>query len=213
LWAHDNPALRPIFEQAGRLQTINPSLTPRDDIETATMAANLMNARIWSQTRAMAMTDVEDPEAEQQRIREERTDASLFPADVQTIAATISTLQQLQTSMEQVQAQAMGAGGNPMAGQVPEEAMSAEQLQQGYAQQGGPTGMTMMNGEGEGATMPPEGMPANAGQPGFAGAMSGMGGGPAQLQSMFSEGGVKNRVLTQQPLGGPGPGAQPPTGA
>jgi hypothetical protein len=212
LWVNDNPALGPIMKQAGRLQIINPSLTPRDDIETATMAANLLNARIWSQERAMAMTDVEDPEAEQQRIRENRTDASLFPADVQTIAATIATLQQLQTTQQEVAAQAMGAAGDPNAGMLPPEAMNGDQLQQGYAQQAGPAGMPMLNGEGEGAMPPPEAMPANSGQPGFGGQMTGMGGGPAQLQSMFSEGGVKNRVLTQQPLGGPGPGNLPPQG-
>jgi len=199
LWKDKVPALKGVLENAGALITTNPSLTPRDDLETATMAANLLNARVWSQTRAMAMTDVEDPEAEQQRIREERTDASLFPADVQTMAATIATLQQLQTSQQELQQQAMGTAGG--AGQLPPEAMTANQLQQGYAQLGGPTGMPSMNGEGEAPMGDPNAMPGNAGTPGFAGSLGGPGG--AQLQSMFAEGGVKNRVLTQQQIGNP----------
>jgi hypothetical protein len=205
LWANETSGLTDIFKAAGRLEVINPSLTPRDDIETASMAANLLSAKIWSQTRAMDMTGVEDPEAEQQRIREERTDASLFPADVQTMAATIATLQQLQTSMQQVQQQAMAAGGQSGApGQL-----SPGAIQQAYAQQSaGMTGSPMMNGAGEGMMLPPEAMPLNA-QPGmepgmgagFAGQLSGPAGGPGVLQSQFKNGEVSSRVLTQTPLG------------
>jgi hypothetical protein len=204
LWQDENAALAPIFKSAGHLSIINPSLTPRDDIETATMAANLLQSRIWSQTRAMDKTGVEDPEAEQQRIREERTDATLFPADVQTIAATIATLQQLQTTAQQVQQQAMQGPGSAPAGQL-----SPGALQQAYAgQSAGMQGSPMMNGAGEGMALPPEAMPLNA-QPGmepgagagFAGGLTGPAGGPGVLQSQFKDGEVSSRVLTQTPLG------------
>ncbi|MES4792313.1 MAG: hypothetical protein C4321_04405, partial [Chloroflexota bacterium] len=80
---------------AGALELREPSLSPRDAMETAVRAANLVAAKLWSQARAMDAVGVEDTEAEQNLIREERTDATLFPESVQLMAQLMSVLQSM----------------------------------------------------------------------------------------------------------------------
>lgn len=79
----------------GYLQIEDPSLSPRDELETMTRAINGLNAKVYSQRRAMGLVGVDDPETEQAMIREERTDATLFPQDVQVMAQLMSALQSL----------------------------------------------------------------------------------------------------------------------
>lgn len=91
-----DPTVRRVVEDGGGvLEIIDPSLMPRDDAETATRAVGLVNAKLISQARGMGLVGVEDPEQEQEIIREERTDATLFPADVQVMAQLLSALQSL----------------------------------------------------------------------------------------------------------------------
>ena len=61
-----------------------------------------------------------------------------------------------------------------------------------------------MNGPGEGAVMPPEGLTPGAPAPGGAPGGGAFAGGPgfnAVQQTMLKEGEPTNRVLLQQPLG------------
>ena len=51
---------------------------------------------MWSAKRAMDRTGVDDPEAEQDIIREEQTDATLNPAAVQVMVSLMAMMQQMQ---------------------------------------------------------------------------------------------------------------------
>ena len=50
---------RVISKGMPRLDIIDPSLSPRDEMETATRAANLVGAKLWSQARGMDAVGVE----------------------------------------------------------------------------------------------------------------------------------------------------------
>ena len=64
IWSHYNEGLADAFAQANRLTVKAPSLTPRDEMETSTMAANNVNSKLWSLRRGMDAVGIEDPEAE-----------------------------------------------------------------------------------------------------------------------------------------------------
>ena len=198
VWAAKVPDLKPIFKGPMALEIVAPSLSPRDDMETSAMASNLMNSKLWSQRRAMDRVGVDDPEQEQSMIREERTDATLFPADVQVMAQLMAVLQQLGVQNQQAQ-QAQGM--------AEQQAASMNDMR---TLGGGMQGSPMMNGEEEQPVGPPEAMPSNtpegqalAGPP-APGAAPGPGSPEFNVQSMLQEGEAKNRILTQQTLGGPG---------
>lgn len=96
LWSYTNPVIAKLIKAGGgRLDIQDPSLSPRDEMETAQRAIALMGAKIWSQRRAMDATGVDDPEIEQELIREERTDATMFPESVQVMAQLLQALQAL----------------------------------------------------------------------------------------------------------------------
>lgn len=178
VWAAKAPTLTPVFANVGKMLLKAPTLTPRDDLETATMASNLVNNKLWALKRGMDAVGVEDPEAEEQIVKEERTDASLFPADVQVQAALMTTLQQLGMQQQQMQGQ--------------QQPLTPEQAGATYAQQfGGAAGMPMMNSPEEQAQLPPEAMPSNAQ-------------GPDQMmaQTMIKEGEPSNRLMLEQQIGG-----------
>lgn len=162
----------------GFLDIEDPSLSPRDDMETATRAINLVNAKLWSQRRAMDVVGVDDPETEQDLIREERTDATMFPADVQVMAQLLGALQALGLQAPEAQAMAgqqMASGQNDLAqavgAAVPENSTSA--------QLPGDQGVVPPEAGGSLVT-PPE---------------------PAVMQGMIQNGEAKGRIMTQQKLG------------
>lgn len=193
VWGNFNEDLGNAFAMASRLVTTAPSLTPRDEMETATMAANNVNSKMWSLRRGMDKVGVEDPEAEIDVIKEERTDAALFPADVQTQTALMAQMQQMQMDLQTMQQQLGGGGagamgGNPMDQLAQQAAMAA------------PGGMPMFNQPGEQAVMPPEALTPGAPPP--AGGVPQTGPGfNAVNQQMVKEGEVTNRMLFQQPIG------------
>lgn len=214
IWSVKMPELKPMLKGPVALEITAPSLSPRDDMETSAMAANLMNSKIWSQTRAMDRVGVDDPEQEQNIIRAERTDATLFPADVQVMAQLMSVLQQLGIQNQQAQqaqqmAQQQAASAQMQEGNGPEENINA--LRAGI---GGPAGTSSMNGPGESAVLPPEAMPGNTPQgqaltgppaPAAGGpqdANAAPGGPQFQMQNMLQGGEAKNRILSSQTLGG-----------
>jgi hypothetical protein len=175
----------------GYLEILDPSLNPRDDMETMTRAVNAINNKVASQRTAMNWIGIDDPETEQDMIREERTDATMFPADVQVMAQLLGALQSLglQTPGNvQGQAQAqMGSG--------------QEALRQAL---GGSQNTTASQGMGAQAEnpaipgLPPEAQPGNASG---AGALVSPPDNQPILQGMIQGGQAKGRIMTQQKLG------------
>lgn len=191
IWVSKNEKLKPVLgDGVASLDLTPPSLMPRDDLETATMAGQLMQQRLWSQERAMDHVGVDDPEVEKDMIRSERTDAALFPADVQIIASLTATLTQLQQQQAQVQAgieaarePQAGLGAGPLLGGANPEAGLASQRAQGA-----PQGTPSLNGPGEVAPTGPEQQPTNAD--------TGPGGRSSlQSQSLIQNGEVSPRIV------------------
>lgn len=195
VWVEKDANVKKI-EQAGGavLDVSDPSLAPRDDMETATRAANLVNAKLWSQRRGMDAVHVDDPEVEQDLIREERTDATLFPADVEVMAQLMGALQSLglqpnQATQDQASATVQsGTEGlrNALGNATPQNTTSSQ-----------------LSGD-QGETPPIPGASPNAGgeQPPFGQAPQGQGqGNSALLQGRIIDGQDKGRILTQQQLG------------
>ena len=149
IWTAKNTVLTPILSGAGALTATAPSLTPRDDMETAAMAANLVNGKLWSLTKGMDRVGVDDPETEQDIIRAESTDASLFPERVQTMAQLMAMFQSM--GMEQQAQQAAAAQVNP------DQGLAAMR-----AAMGGQVGTPMMNAPEEQPLRPGPAMPDNA---------------------------------------------------
>lgn len=176
------------------LDITSPSLNPRDELETMTRALNGMNGKLWSQRRAMDAVGVDDPETEQDYIRQERTDATLFPADVQVMAQLLGALQSL--------------GLNAPAGAQAQAQGQANSGQEALAQSLGaaaPSGLPGGPGSGAGGdqaiqaqTPPVAGAnSAVAGQP----LVSGPPGNQPVMQGMLQNGQAKGRIMTQQKLG------------
>jgi hypothetical protein len=150
IWVEKVSELKEVLDGTSKLIIESPSLTPRDDAETSQIALNLKDGKVWSSKRAMDRTGVDDPEAEEDIIRQEQTDATLNPASVQVMVSLMAMMQQLQQQMPPgMQEQAAQAQGSMSANMA---AMRAE---------GGATGTPSMNGEGEAPATPPEMMPGN----------------------------------------------------
>lgn len=189
VWAKYDKRVSAVVEAGGGvLEITQPSLSPRDEMETAQRALALVNGKLWSQARGMDATGVDDPEQEQNIIREERTDATLWPADVQVMAQLMGVLQSLglqapQGAQDQVAAQ--GASGT----EALRQALGAGAPDRNESNQGegyqtpGITGAPVEAGGGEGAP--------------FASAQ----GGTVNMQGMVQNGEAKTRLMTNQPLG------------
>jgi hypothetical protein len=188
----------------GFLDIIDPSLSPRDEQETAVRAANLVNAKLWSQARGMDAVGVDDPETEQQLIREESTDATLWPERVQVMAQLMAALQSL--GLNAPAGASAQAAGQAQSGQEALRKALGAQTPTNTPASGGPGGAP----EAQGQTPPIPGAPPEAGgaAPPFA---QGPGAGPATggpagpeapvIQGMLQGGVTKGRILTQQKLG------------
>lgn len=144
------PELKPMLEGTTKLYIESPSLTPRDDAEMSTIALNMKEGKLWSAKRAMDRTGVDDPEAEQDVIREEQTDATLNPASVQVMVSLMAMMQQLQQQQPQ---------GLQQQGQEAEQGMAANMA--ALRGQGGAQGTPSGNGPGESPNTPPEQQPGN----------------------------------------------------
>jgi hypothetical protein len=194
VWAAKDKDVKSVVAAGGgKLDIQDPSLSPRDEMETSTRASNLVNAKLWSQRRGMDAVGVDDPETEQDMIREERTDATMFPADVMVMSQLMAALQSLGLNAPagaQAQAQGQMTSGqndlrNALGSATPDNTTSSQ-----------------LPGD-QGMTPPVPGMPPEAG-----GAPAPFAAGPqtAQMQGMIAPGpggGLtsKSRLLTQQQLG------------
>ena len=95
VWENNNSEVAIIFDGQYRIEITPPELTPRDTLELASTAINLVQNRIWSAERAMDRVGVEDPYGEKDIIRDEQTDATLNPAAVATMANVIGVFKQM----------------------------------------------------------------------------------------------------------------------
>jgi hypothetical protein len=141
LWEKKDKDVKTIIDGRYRLNITAPELTPRDELEIANMAMNLVGSRIWSLERAMDRTGVEDPSDEKELIRSEQTDAALNPAAVQAQITLASAMQAYG-----IQPGAEGAAG----------AANAARQTQGRA-----SGTPSMNGPEANGVAPPDAQPAN----------------------------------------------------
>jgi hypothetical protein len=184
-----------VGDGAGFLDITDPSLSPRDEAETAMRAANMVAAKLVSQRTGMDMVGVDDPETEMQLIREESTDATLWPERVQVMAQLLGALQALGLQAPQgVQQQAQGA---MTSGQADLRAALGAGTPTNDQGMGGPGGEPSMMGQ----TPPLPGLPeAAGGAPApFAAAQGGQE--PALMQSMLQNGEAKGRIMSQVKLG------------
>jgi hypothetical protein len=124
-----------------RWKIIEPELTPRDNMEHARTQIEILNARGQSLHRFQDQIGVDSPLQEIQKIIEERSNAALFPGDVQAQVAAAATLLQMRMQMVQMEQQ-MAAAGIAAGGQAQDMANQAQgaghlQRQQNEAQPGG----------------------------------------------------------------------------
>jgi hypothetical protein len=153
IWEIKNPAVAQIIGGEYRIDVVAPELTPRDTLELASTAINLVQNRLWSAERAMDRVGVEDPIGEKDLIRDEQTDATINPASVATMAQVMQQMQQMQMQNQaQVQEQAM---------LTQQQAENAQRTMQ----QGVPGSQSLNQPENQ-AQLPPEALPENAAAPG-----------------------------------------------
>ena len=149
VWENKDKAVANVIDGEYSIMLTPPELTPRDTIELAQTAINLVQNRLWSAERAMDRMGVSDPEGEKDLIRDEQTDATLNPAAVQTMGALIQMFSQMQQQPpEAAQQQAEAGQASAM------EAMASMNPPQG--------GMPMLNAPSDGAVPPQEALPQNA---------------------------------------------------
>lgn len=194
MWATKDKTVRTVVGKgAGYLDITDPSLSPRDEQETALRAANLVNAKLWSQARGMDSVGVDDPETEKQLIREESTDATLWPERVQVMAQLMAALQSLGlTPPAGAQQQAQGQMTSGQADLRAALGNGTPQVGPGAPGAGGEPSMM-------GQTPPLPGLPPEAGGAiPFAQPPAGQ---EPLLQGMVQGGEAKGRIMTQMKLG------------
>lgn len=101
--------LRDVFVGLRRWKVVAPEITPRDVIENTTNEINKVQAKLSSLRTSMDQLGIDSPEDELQLIQLERSNAHLFPGDVQSFVAAIATISQI---LPQLQAM-MQQGGLP----------------------------------------------------------------------------------------------------
>lgn len=149
VWENKDRAINNIIDGEYQIDITPPELTPRDTIEMAQTAINLVQNRLWSADRAMDRLGVTDTEGEKDLIRDEQTDATLNPAAVQTMGTLIQMFNQMQQQApEAAAAQAEAGQASAM------EAMASMNPPQG--------GQPMLNAPSDGAVPPEEALPQNA---------------------------------------------------
>ena len=93
-----------------RWKIVEPELTPRDSMEHARTQIEILNARGQSLHRFMDQIGVDAPLQELARIIEERSNAAIFPGDVQAQVAAAATLLQMRMQMAAMEQQQAAAG-------------------------------------------------------------------------------------------------------
>jgi hypothetical protein len=157
IWEVKDPAVRSLIAGEYRIEIVAPELTPRDTLELASTAINLVQNRLWSAERAMDRVGVEDPIGEKELIRDEQTDATLNPASVATMTQVIAQMQQMQAAQQQ----------NAQAALQEQLMMTQEQALNAQRTLTSPVpGSQSLNQPENQAQLPPEANAANAMAPG-----------------------------------------------
>jgi hypothetical protein len=168
IWEIKDPAVSEIINGEYRIEIVPPELTPRDTLELASTAINLVQNRVWSAERAMDRVGVEDPVGEKELIRSEQTDATLNPSAVATMANVMGIFKQMQAQDAQMQAQQQ-AQGQPQQAPVDQAGIQAQLAQQGAQAQNAVrtlqqpiSGNQSLNQPENQSQVPQEALPTNA---------------------------------------------------
>ena len=162
-----------IFANLKRWKIIAPEITPRDVIENTTNTINKVNSKLISLRTAMDELGVDSPEDELKTIEMERSNAHLFPGDVQAWVAVVSMIQQMQAQQQAMSQQLSqvtgtelppggpGEAGAGMSEQAAAEAAAAQSQNDQFAMQ--PQGEQGDNGDSAAMPATAAGGPAPAG--------------------------------------------------
>ena len=159
IWEAKEPGVKSLIAGEYRIEIVAPELTPRDTLELASTAINLVQNRLWSAERAMDRVGVEDPIGEKELIRDEQTDATLNPASVATMTQVIGQMQQMQA--QQQQQQGAQAQLQQQLAMTQDQAANAQRT----LNPGVPGNQSLNQPENQ-AQLPPEANAANAAAPG-----------------------------------------------
>ena len=152
--------VKDIVQGLSRWKIIAPEITPKDAIENTQNEINKVNAKIISLHSAMDNLGTDSPEDELALIEEERSNAHLFPGEVQSFTATLISLSQLSQQLAQMGMTPQQFLGNSVAG-TPDK--TGQGVAANQAQQAQPT-----LGEGDNQPQPmsqPGSPPAPGGPP------------------------------------------------
>lgn len=179
-----------------RLDIEDPSLSPRDEMETANRSASLVGAKLWSQARGMDAVGVDDPEQEQNIIRRESTDATLWPDRVNLMV-------QLMSALNAAQQQAPQGVADQIAGQQQSGAAALQTALGTQTPGGNPLGG---GGQAEDGMVPDVPQSAGGGNSPFAQGPKGataQANGPqsTQVQTMIAGGKLTGRILNDTKYG------------
>jgi hypothetical protein len=155
---------------------IPPELTPRDLAELAMLHQGLVASGLSSARTAMDAIGIEAPEAEVERIKEERSDIVLRPDAVQQTVAVYPIMLQVQQQLQMLQQQVTGLaqqGGGGMSPTAQGQQTQNVGQQQAYAAQPSPIA------EDQNQPMTTTGSPPPA-----------TGQGPADMQTLIRAGGA-----------------------
>ena len=147
-----------------RIEIVPPELTPRDTLELASTAINLVQNRLWSSERAMDRVGVEDPIGEKELIRDEQTDATLNPAAVMTMTQVMGTFKQMQQQDQQAQQAQQVASQQQVQAQMMQAQAQSQNAQRSLNP--GVSGSQSLNQPENQAQVPAAALPSNAPQPG-----------------------------------------------
>ena len=161
IWEAKDKDVKRLIAGEYRIEIIAPELTPRDTLELASTAINLVQNRLWSAERAMDRVGVEDPIGEKELIRDEQTDATINPAAVATMAQVAGQLQQMQMMQQQAQMEQQQSALQNQMSITQEQALNAQRSLSGAV-----AGSQSLNQPENQAQLPPEATAQNAAAPG-----------------------------------------------
>jgi hypothetical protein len=104
-----------VIENMNRWKIIAPEITPRDVVEHTNNVIQMMTSKLQSLETSMDQLGIDNPIEEIDRIKNERRDIYLFPADAQGSATVLALLQQLGQAQPASPEQQAGALNNQQA--------------------------------------------------------------------------------------------------
>jgi len=158
IWETKNKEVGLVLGGNYRIEITPPELTPRDTLELAQTAINLVQNRIWSASRAMDRVGVEDPDGEMSVIRDEQTDATINPSSVMAMANLVQMFQQMQLQQQQAtqdQFAQQQASVENTARMLQQQPAGSQSLNQPENQAQPPAGALPANAVAQGAPMAP----------------------------------------------------------